>query len=242
MAKMYGFSGRLTGRKGDAVFAVRGGDQIVRQYNPVVANPKTPAQTENRQKLKLLSQLGAVFAPYMAIKSEGAKSGRNIFSSKLYDKVEFEALSNEAKINMIDIVLTNSNRPFPGVVIGVDDMDLNVSATLPLDASVTKVAYVLCTIDAGGEIRFIGDAVESTPGATRQFTHTFENGALTVVGQRVYAYAYGIIENEGADSVRLNELVGDSVQQAAKLLSTRSSYAGNSVVTRSVATEEQISV
>ena len=53
MAKMYGFSGKVTGKKGDAVFAVRNGEQIIRQYNPIVANPSTQKQVDARAALKL---------------------------------------------------------------------------------------------------------------------------------------------------------------------------------------------
>ena len=53
--KLNGIVGKGTGKLGASVFAISGGEQIVRQYNPVVSNPNTDAQVAQRAKLKLMS-------------------------------------------------------------------------------------------------------------------------------------------------------------------------------------------
>lgn len=57
MAKIYGINGRITGKVGNTVFAVDGGIQVARQYNPIVANPRTAAQQVQRLKVNLAGQM-----------------------------------------------------------------------------------------------------------------------------------------------------------------------------------------
>lgn len=57
MAKIYGLSGAITGRRGADVFAITNGIQTVRQYQPIVANPRTPAQLTQRCKVNTAGRL-----------------------------------------------------------------------------------------------------------------------------------------------------------------------------------------
>ena len=82
--KLNGFVGKGTGKLGSSVFAVSGGEQIVRQYNPNVSNPNTDAQVAQRAKFKLMSQLAAVLAPGLAFKKDSLVSPRNKFIKKRY--------------------------------------------------------------------------------------------------------------------------------------------------------------
>ena len=75
--KLYGLFGKGSGKLGSSVFAISSGEQIVREYNPVVENPNTPAQVEQRAKFKLLSQLASDLASALAFKKEGLVSTRN---------------------------------------------------------------------------------------------------------------------------------------------------------------------
>ena len=79
--KLNGFVGKGSGRLGSSVFAVRGGEQIVRQYTPNVANPNTEAQKAQRAKFKLLSQLAAITADGLLFPKVGNVSRRNAFVS-----------------------------------------------------------------------------------------------------------------------------------------------------------------
>ena len=57
MAKIYGINGKITGKVGNTVFAVDGGIQVARQYNPIVANPRTEGQQDQRLKVNLAGQM-----------------------------------------------------------------------------------------------------------------------------------------------------------------------------------------
>ena len=80
--KLNGIVGKGSGKLGASVFAISGGEQIVRQYNPQVSNPSTDAQVAQRAKLKLMSQLAAALAPGLGFKKMGLVSARNQFVSK----------------------------------------------------------------------------------------------------------------------------------------------------------------
>lgn len=57
MAKIYGLNGRVTGKVGNTVFAVDGGIQVARQYNPIVNNPRTAAQQDQRMLVNYAGQM-----------------------------------------------------------------------------------------------------------------------------------------------------------------------------------------
>lgn len=57
MAKIYGINGKITGKVGNTVFAVDGGLQVARQYNPIVANPRTEGQQTQRFKVDFAGKM-----------------------------------------------------------------------------------------------------------------------------------------------------------------------------------------
>lgn len=139
MAKMYGITGNLSGKMGSAVFRVRNGQQVVTQYNPVVANPNTKDQQGSRARFKLVSQLAAVFAP--SIKSWGA----NIIKSQTegvnaaFVKINYPLTSldpdptaaEKATIDLASIQLTKSQRPYGTLVPSVNAGSCLVTITSP---------------------------------------------------------------------------------------------------------------
>lgn len=66
MAKVVGLIGSASGKVGNVVYAVTNGIQTARVYQPVVANPKTKGQTDQRAKMSLAGRLSAIL-PSMAI-------------------------------------------------------------------------------------------------------------------------------------------------------------------------------
>lgn len=236
MARIYGLSGRITGRKGDAVFAVRGGEQIVRQYNPIVHNPQTEAQTKQRAKMKLMSQVGAILAPVLAIPSQGAKSGRNILTEKCIGKVDFEALTGEAKIALDDLILTTSARPISQVIMGPGaDNDPMVSLSGDESANFDKVVYVIVKNENNGDISIVGQKVVSVAGAAGQFETTFDGLGSVLAGKNYCVYAYGMKSNDGDARAAIDNVVGDSANNAAKLVTSRSTLAGNVLLSKTTA-------
>lgn len=133
MAKMYGFTGLLSGKMGNAVFRARSGQQVVTQYNPIVSNPNTEAQQNGRARFKLVSQLAVVFAPYLRgfgsfiIKTRPEKAGKGVNKSvnaafvgvnyKLTELDPSPSAAEKAVIPMEKVQLTSSNRPFGNIVL-----------------------------------------------------------------------------------------------------------------------------
>ena len=60
MARMYGLNGVLRGKQGNNVFSVQNGTQVLRAYQPVVANPRSLGQREQRSKFSLAGKMSAV--------------------------------------------------------------------------------------------------------------------------------------------------------------------------------------
>lgn len=60
MAKSPNGLGQFSGKLGGVVYAVRGGEQIVRAYQPVVNNPKSTSQMLQRAKGNVVGRLSAI--------------------------------------------------------------------------------------------------------------------------------------------------------------------------------------
>lgn len=59
MARIYGLNGVLRGRQGNNVFSVLNGTQVVKSYQPVVANPRSIGQREQRAKFALAGKFSS---------------------------------------------------------------------------------------------------------------------------------------------------------------------------------------
>lgn len=57
MARIYGLNGLIRGRQGNNVFSIQNGTQVVKVYNPQVANPRTIAQREQRVKFAMAGKM-----------------------------------------------------------------------------------------------------------------------------------------------------------------------------------------
>lgn len=60
MGKVVGLIGAASGKIGNVVYAVTNGIQVARVYQPVVANPKTKGQREQRLKMSLAGRLSKI--------------------------------------------------------------------------------------------------------------------------------------------------------------------------------------
>ena len=102
-----------TGKKG-GVITYRVGDTILaREYNPHPTDPKTQKQVAQRAKIKLLSQIAAVFRSIIAIFPTSGKSSRAIFARLNYPKITVP--STTAIIDYPSVSLTDSARPITQV-------------------------------------------------------------------------------------------------------------------------------
>lgn len=226
--KLYGIFGKGTGRKGDAVFAIAHGVQIVRQYNPVVLNPKSTKQVDVRSRLKLLSQLSAVMGKDIAIQRIGLKSARNQYVS-----INFPlsyTVNDAASIDLAKVQLTKSHVGM--TMFGVDRTDgehINVALGADSAALFDRVVYVAYIINPDQSLQKLGDIVVSNAGANGLFS-----GALPYSGNGLVVYAYGIKDLNDRASVMFGNLKGVSSEGIARLLTSRALRATDAQVTETV--------
>lgn len=214
--KLHGIGGVGTGKLGSMVYSVRNGQQIVRQYNPIVANPSTAAQVEARSKMKLMSQLAAIVAPVIAINAEGLKSKRNLFISRNYSLAGYD--ENTAQIDMASVQLTKSNTAFPDFEV---DRSNGTSIAVHLSEDATnlfdRVIYCAVISQADGSLRLWDDVLVTEAGAGGLFP-----AVLPYTPNAIAVYGYGIrANNDDAKAAYANLKSGDA-GKLAEILTSRS--------------------
>ena len=233
MARIFGLSGRLTGRKGDAVFSVRKGEQIVRQYNPMVLNPNTEAQIVQRSRMKLSSQLSAVFANVIAIPSEGAKTSRNIFTKINFNLIQRD--SQQAGIvvtaDLPAIQLTKSGRAMCPIAVSKPVANGPMAVSLLADCSqeFDRVVYTVMAIQADGSMRVVHSEAVNNAGFCGRFYHTFQDPMTNFV-----VYAYGIKDLSSKATSIFQDTVYNEGDAVASLISSRTVSAADAQVSKTV--------
>ena len=211
---MYGLFGSMTGKLADVVMAVRNGEQVARKYQPIVANPSTPAQVETRAKLKLMSQLSAVMAPVIAMRREGSKSSRNLFVQANYGALTYA--SNQADIVLANVKLTKSVVGLPSISAYRDTDNIvavlqNAEPTL----NVSRVVYAAFEKQNDGSLRLLGSAVSTEAGSGGGWGVSFPATTNEVV-----VYAYGVRDNTEAATAKFGNMQTVTAETVAKLIVT----------------------
>ncbi len=217
MAKIYGLFGAMNGKVADVVMAVRNGEQIVRKYQPNVANPSTPAQVASRARLKELSQLSAIMALVIAMKREGPVSPRNLFTKVNYRAVNFT--DGVASVNLEQIKLTKGVVALPDVILSREDTTLTARLQGSPTLDVNRVVYACFVRDLYNNLRYMGSSVVSTPGTNNTYETSF-SGISAATSAVVYAYA--VRENSEAARVIFGDTKVDSAEMVAKLVTSSS--------------------
>lgn len=215
MAKIYGLQGAMSGKLGNSVMAVRNGEQIARQYQPIVSNPSTANQMAARAKLKLMSQLSAVMAPVITIARVGAISSRNMFVKENYPLATFA--TDQADITLANVQLTksvvdlpnvNATRGSGSIAVGLEPI------SAPVD--VNRVVYCVFAKDANNKLRLLGSAV-----ATNAGTNNTWPAEVPSVGSELVVYAYGLRDNTDRARATFGNLEAVTAETVAKLIVTR---------------------
>lgn len=205
--KLSGIFGKGSGKVGSSVFAVSGGEQIVREYNPKVSNPSTDAQVEQRAKLKLLSQIAAALFSIIAFAKKGLVSARNQFISANYPLTTFE--EGQASILVDAIDLTGGSKILPDLGAGLENQyELSGAA----DASIDAVLYAAVHSNADDKLEVVKRTIVSDPGVSRTFPAT-----LTGLVAGDYVFAYGISYANKSDKVRYDNYISALADSAATL-------------------------
>lgn len=208
--KLNGFVGKGTGKLGSSVFAVSGGEQIVRQYNPNVSNPNTQAQSEQRAKFKLLSQIAADLSAGIAIPKDGLKSARNQFVALNYP-LAFYA-DNKAQIDLPDLQLTKGSQDMPLITVTPGS---NNTATAKLQTpgagNFDRVVYVAVHKNENEKLQILG-IVTAEKGQNNDFEASVPNMATGML-----TYAYGVKFSSPEAKVRFDNYVAQVADEYATL-------------------------
>lgn len=226
--KLNGLVGLGTGKLGQAVFSVNAGKQIVRQYQPIVANPSTENQVGQRAKFKLMSQLAAAMAPVIAIPKAGMLTPRNQFLSLNFPAVTME--NDFAQVDLDELKITKSALSMVNISVswrGSGYLNCKLESAAP--ANFTSVAYAIFQRTGDGKLSLVKEEVVSTPGSGRLFEvePVMSNISLVV-------YSYGVIatSEEGAAKYASYEI--ESATTLAQLITTRRLTANDIKVTDTV--------
>lgn len=214
MAKIYGINGVITGKLGAAVYAVRNGEQISRQYQPIVANPQTAGQIAARAKLKMLSQLSAVMADVLGFKKNGSVSARNMFVKKNYQKATYSTSDTKATLDMLTLDLTGSSIGIPNLEISrlQNTISMNLASS---DQNIDKVVYVFLFVEDGVSYTTASSIVVDDPSAN----YTFPTGEVNLPARfNGYAYAYGVKFVNEAARVRYENLIAETGASALSVI------------------------
>ena len=203
----------MTGKLADTVMSVRNGEQIARKYQPVVYNPSTPAQIAQRSKMKLLSQVSAVFATVIAMRKNGAVSTRNLFVKENFGSVTYT--SNKADIQLASLKLTKSTLGLSPIT--ATRSGLNVEAALEIgQAGLSRVVYVAVVRQQDNTIRVAATSVVSEAGDNNDYQTTLNiNTSYPVV-----VYAYGVRDNTEAARVKFSDMMV-TAESVAEVVASR---------------------
>lgn len=215
MAKVYGLTGKANGKFGNAVFRIRYGQQVMSQYNPVVANPRTQAQVDVRSKLKLVSQLSAVLAQVIAMPRIGAITARNRFT-----KVNYQAAGVSdglARIDLPVVQLTDSARRMPAFTVTRDSGN-SIDASLLEASPFSRVVYVVVAKDIKGLLRVFDSAVvnNSAPGVANTFP-----AKMNYTSEAIVVYAYGITDLNEKASATFGNINSPTAESIARVIANR---------------------
>lgn len=208
--KLNGFVGKGSGKLGSSVFAISGGEQIVREYNPVVSNPQTAAQVAQRAKLKLMSQLAAALAPSLGFAKQGLVSARNQFVSKNIGLCTFE--NNQAKVDLESLQLTPSLTSFVALNVTLSNNVISAALASAASGDVKRVAYFVFEQTADSELKYVESKIVAEAGEGRTFPTTFN-----VAGSAFVVYAYGIKDNSVNATIRYENYVAEQGDNMSNL-------------------------
>lgn len=185
MGKISGINGVVIGKVGNAVYASVKGSNIVRQYNPNVTNPQTDAQIAQRAKFKLINQVAASVAPFIAIKSEGLAGARNLFVSVNSGLVTYQA--GDAYIALPDMQFTKSTIGLCSFSATRADGIVSFKLAQDMHTSLDAVAYLVLSIPSTQEIIPYSSVVTSEAGTDGDFSASCADPTGDIV-----VFAYGM--------------------------------------------------
>lgn len=225
MGKTSSMWGKTTGKVGGLVYATAGGEQIVREYNPNVANPSTEAQVNARAKMKLLSQLSATLSPVIAMTKDGLVSKRNKFTSKNYNFAI--AANGVAQVSYENIQLTEGNLALPQIAGSIADGYMTVYFATNPSLNINRVVWACFRKTDDNNLELVKSDIISTrqedPSIQNYFVwNTGFNYQLDQVPDQSFVfYAYGIVDTSAQATTRYGNLSVENATDIARLVTSR---------------------
>lgn len=225
--KLNGIFGKGSGKVGESVWAVSGGVQIVRPYNPNVTNPQTPAQMQQRAKFKLMSQIAADLASVIAIPKDGLKSSRNQFVSKNIGLAEYK--NDHAEVTVTGLQLTPGSAYLPSVVFQLQAGNYTVRMADTPSADVDGVCYILIGKDADKQLIVLDSALCTEAGENEDFEYLFE-----APGSVEFILAYGVKSSAAGAGFNYENYSIEDASVLAKLVTARTIKNASGTLTKTV--------
>lgn len=213
--KLSSILGQGRGKLGAAVFSSTNGQQVVRQYQPNVKNPNTVAQTMQRARFKLMTQIASSMAPVIAIPKSGAVTSRNMFVKKNMPLVI--GTEDGAQLVYENLQLTSGTRALPGIYVEREAGKLKIGLLQAPTGNISRVAYCAFAKDSEGQLSYEWSIVSSTPGEKG----TFDVQTNDIVSLDVVFYAYGMVDTNAKATAAFENYHVDSATDLAKLIATR---------------------
>lgn len=144
---------RAKGKLGGVVYQQYEGMQVSREYQPVVKNPQTPKQVENRAKFKSASQIVAQFNEALNVRlakiSIYTRTRRGAALNAIYGAVETESTSAST---LFENVLSSINSKSMATV-EAPTMGAGADNTVTITATTGDVVtYVAANYDSNGKL------------------------------------------------------------------------------------------
>lgn len=232
MGKSTSMWGKTTGKVGGLVYATSGGEQIVREYNPNVANPSTSAQVDQRARMKLMSQLSASLSPVIAMTKDGLTSKRNKFVKKNFGASY--ALNGIAQISYENVQLTEGNTGLPQVV-ATANLDAWGGAVVYLasapSTNISRVVYCIFEKSEENRLSFVTSLIVNQRTNeninTIYFPEAIDFLEITGTGNEAefakeyVIYAYGMSDTSERATARYGNLNVQSASDIATLVANR---------------------
>lgn len=234
MAKLYGLNGRISGKMGNTVFRVRGGEQIATQYNPIVSNPNTKGQQDTRTAFKLMSVMAAVLAPEIVMKRVGGSLPRNRFAKVNWPLIEVDDVGQEVEASLLvsSLQLTDGQLSMSSIKVSKVQDGIEVSLAINEEQAFDAVRWVAVEVPTSGRVGTLGvtnrpariratkTTVNANPGTASNFSDTLDvDFNPAEVG--IVILAYGIVNRETART-RYENADGDGESGIISLTSGRS--------------------
>lgn len=213
--KLSGIAGTGSGKLGSTVYATIAGEQVVRQYQPNVANPSTAAQVSNRSNFKLASQLAASMFQAIAIPKEGLTSSRNLFVKINMPLITIA--SDTSSVRLSSLQLTKSSFPIGSVQANRGEGDA-VTLSISRSTGLSRVVYSIFRLVHNDELQLFNMQTVEATGTSG----TFDAQVSLSASSDYVIYAYGITDLNARATATFADASVDIRNNIASLISSRS--------------------